>query len=623
MGCQGVSVSPILISDATSTRAIALNAVNFGPEPFSLETPFGGQDRRTRVIFFAMNMAGAELTNVTAEAEDWAHRLYPLTVEHLGPLPTGQQWVTQIVLRLNDNMEEVGDVLIRVTYCGLSSNRVRIGIGHLGDGPPDDLGAGPTPGPYSDEVSHVLEFDGSPQTVDYGIFWQPNTDLGKFFWEFWARPGDGAFARYLLSDGYGGAHSLLFGFSSSLDPSRYALFGNIFNGQTITTFSSDDGPAAGEWGHFAVGWDGEFIVTYFNGVPVGRTRFTGPRRSPSPASGGGWLLIGGSDHNNFIGRLAQVRGFEGVNPLQDEVGNHRSTAAFTPEALFGLSNSPPGSPRATFLANLFRPGPLVPDLAGGLVGRLRGVGFGIVDPRQTYPLPRFLFDSGAPNASPITGPVPPSVGVDSPLPVPAGARVFDSFSRKSATFAFNGSGGLGSTEGGSQGPIGWRLGFPRDRFGILNGRAVILSNFGEGIAWVPSGSTSGNLSVQVDRRAGAWGSGVDTGICFRVVDGSNYFFAYTGSLQPDLTGPGSLTVGYVQNGSRNNLITGEIMPNQWTTLRVVTTNNGDIKVFADQVLVYSTSSTVMSSASGAGIYNNSLGLALRNRWDNFTIRDAP
>jgi uncharacterized protein GlcG (DUF336 family) len=49
-------------------------------------------------------------------------------------------------MRLNDEMGDVGDVLVRLTYHGVSSNRVRVGIGHVGDGPPDDVDAVPTPG---------------------------------------------------------------------------------------------------------------------------------------------------------------------------------------------------------------------------------------------------------------------------------------------------------------------------------------------------------------------------------------------------------------------------------------------------------------------------------------------
>ena len=170
--------------------------------------------------------------------------------------------------------------------------------------------------PFPDP-SYVLEFDGQPKTVDYGNFWQEGVNLGHFFWEFWAMPGGNAGATYMLSDGYGGAHALLFGVGSfnSSESNRYELLGNIFDGVKFDNyFGSDVGPAVGEWGHFAVGWDGQNIITYFNGVPVGKTPFVGPRRTPGPGGGGGRLLIGGSDHANFDGRIAQVRGYEDINP---------------------------------------------------------------------------------------------------------------------------------------------------------------------------------------------------------------------------------------------------------------------------------------------------------------------
>jgi hypothetical protein len=64
-------------------------------------------------------------------------RRYPLTVEHVGPVE-GFPWLTEIVVRLNDNLGDVGDVLVGITFHGAASNRVRIGIGHVGGGPPDD-----------------------------------------------------------------------------------------------------------------------------------------------------------------------------------------------------------------------------------------------------------------------------------------------------------------------------------------------------------------------------------------------------------------------------------------------------------------------------------------------------
>ncbi len=82
---------------------------------------------------------------VTARAEDSAHQSYSLPVEHVGPTP-GQPWVTSIIVSLDPAMNDLGDVLVGITYRGVSSNRVRVGIGHVGGGPPDDPGAVPTPG---------------------------------------------------------------------------------------------------------------------------------------------------------------------------------------------------------------------------------------------------------------------------------------------------------------------------------------------------------------------------------------------------------------------------------------------------------------------------------------------
>jgi hypothetical protein len=139
--------TPLLLTAANSTRAIALEPVTFLAEPFSpTGSLFFSSDNRTRVMLFATELGllpGEDAAAVTAEAEDAAHARYPLTVEYVGEVP-GFAWMTAIIVRLNDDLGDVGDVLVNVTAHGLKSNRVRIGIGHLGGGPPDDL-RGPTP----------------------------------------------------------------------------------------------------------------------------------------------------------------------------------------------------------------------------------------------------------------------------------------------------------------------------------------------------------------------------------------------------------------------------------------------------------------------------------------------
>ena len=140
---------PTLISHADSTRAIAFESVTRQREPFNttVQVKFGA-DSATRIMLFAMNLQlqpGETASAVTADAEDATHTIYSLSVEHVGSVPD-QPWASSLVVRLPSNLPQAGDVLVRIKYGGVQSNRVRVGIGHVGDGPPDDTGAVPTPG---------------------------------------------------------------------------------------------------------------------------------------------------------------------------------------------------------------------------------------------------------------------------------------------------------------------------------------------------------------------------------------------------------------------------------------------------------------------------------------------
>ena len=948
----------VLISQATSTRAIALESVAFTSEPFMVNSPFSwADDRRTRIILFALNLITDDASAVSADGEDSTHRHYALTVEYVGAVP-GNDWMNAVVVRLSDDLSDVGDLLVRVRARGFDSNRVRVGIGHIGGGLPDDPGGAPTPAPpysisgnvsaseqltgvtvnltgpenrtvtadangnYSFTVNtvgnyeitprkpsfvftpssrsvahvtnnqsnlnftavrqgftvsgrvtaeghgiegivtvlrsepdsteartttaadgtflfagkstgnyslraldtsvftfqppvavtltgdmnvnlsstrltytitgrivdrfnrplsarpvtltggqntttntdtagnysfanlpagfgytitpsptisdafapqtlaaltantelnftgslrtytisgritaaggvgaggvkvtlsgsqsaetrtagdgsfsfdarvggtytitpsieqaaytfspsaetleslfdnqtvnffatltavpdqqHVLEFDGSPMTVDYGNFWPPATNLGHFFWEFWARPDAFFSPGYLISDGYGGAHSLLFGVANfnQSEPGRHLLLGDINDGVIDIThvfyFGGDQGPEPGEWAHFAVGWDGRSVICYYNGVPVGKMAFTGPRQSPRPDAGGGRLLIGGSDHLNFKGRIAQVRGYEGSNPREDQTGLDPTLpeAAFTPETVFSIGGN--------LLSHYFRPATAVADLSNGYggthIGTPRGTTAGILDDCGSCPGPRFVIDPTAPNFA--TGTPPAPLPGPSPVPIPTGTLVFDSFSRSNSTYTFGSSGGLGATEGGSSGTPAWQYSdtpSARKPFGILNGRAVMLAN-NTYMTWVPTGG-SPNLDVRVDRHPGSWESGLDTGLSFRVQDANTYFFAYT-TENPRSPTRRKVVAGY-KIGQVVNQILNASMPDNWTTLRVVTTSSGRIDVYADSTLVSSVINNLLSGASGAGLYNNARGLGLTNRWDNFTVYPVP
>ena len=166
-------ISPTLISTSTNTRAIALESVTRHAEPFSLasEGNFNAGDPRTRIEIYCMNLdflAGEMSTSgnilvgdpnaLTVDAEDAAHNHYALKVEYVAQVPplldsngnvtNDFRGLYMVIVRLSDSMtSNLGDVLLRLTLHGMSSNRVRTAIGAVGGGPADDAGAVPTPAP--------------------------------------------------------------------------------------------------------------------------------------------------------------------------------------------------------------------------------------------------------------------------------------------------------------------------------------------------------------------------------------------------------------------------------------------------------------------------------------------
>src|SRR6267154_179084 len=83
--------------------------------------------KRTRFLVFAMGLSlqpGEGTSAVTADAEDGTHHIHHLPVEYVGPVPE-QEWVSSIVLRLDDQLGDAGDVLVGISYHGTLSNRVR------------------------------------------------------------------------------------------------------------------------------------------------------------------------------------------------------------------------------------------------------------------------------------------------------------------------------------------------------------------------------------------------------------------------------------------------------------------------------------------------------------------
>ena len=72
-----------------------------------------------------MNLDPNPGESVTARLEDASLKTYPLTVETVGKVP-GFDWLTQVVVRLPDNLPSGQAIFLSVTFHGQTSNKARI-----------------------------------------------------------------------------------------------------------------------------------------------------------------------------------------------------------------------------------------------------------------------------------------------------------------------------------------------------------------------------------------------------------------------------------------------------------------------------------------------------------------
>jgi uncharacterized protein (DUF1800 family) len=138
--------APILLSEEGSTRALAAR-------PRGSQAPLGpvviAPGEGSRVTIYVVRLESNKDANATAFRafiEDVNHHQIYLPVESVEPT-ADRDWVYAVTLRLTEDVGDVGDVLVGVTWRGMLSNRVRLAIGHAGGGPADDEFAAPTPMP--------------------------------------------------------------------------------------------------------------------------------------------------------------------------------------------------------------------------------------------------------------------------------------------------------------------------------------------------------------------------------------------------------------------------------------------------------------------------------------------
>jgi hypothetical protein len=352
-------------------------------------------------------------------------------------------------------------------------------------------------------------------------FYQPSTALTAALYEAEIKPTSNDSANYVFTDGAGGAHSMLFGTTSTGNRAGLDLVwtGNILNNSAVSqSFASFDGTCYNTWSHMAVYTDGSSQTwTYVKGIPSGKSPFSGTRESPAGLSvGSGPLYLCGSDHNMFTGEIAYARAWEaaGTGDGVPKLVVNDPQFAFAPDTIPQGSSSDEtdtGFLRPVALWDFSRPGVITSDLGQGWNGGSgtnfthplspnnsgppSGVIYGsFTSPNSNRPMPSFVYDATAPNI--LSGSIPAQTTcIDTPASAPSGVYVWDSFSRADATFFDTPTPTLGNTEGGSQGAEPWFTSFasgdPNSAWGILNNRAVRIVR-GDFLSWtwVESGNTS-------------------------------------------------------------------------------------------------------------------------------------
>jgi len=121
----------ILLTEANAQRAIALDSVLATRDAFPIRNDSNfSSDHRTRVSLFAVGLkllTGENASAVTATGEDSQGTVHPLVVEFVGKVPT-YDWLTQVVLKLNDQITVVGDIKIKIALHGATSNTVLVAV---------------------------------------------------------------------------------------------------------------------------------------------------------------------------------------------------------------------------------------------------------------------------------------------------------------------------------------------------------------------------------------------------------------------------------------------------------------------------------------------------------------
>jgi len=143
--------APVLISEPDSTRALIAVPSSRGK---NLANRIIQPGRQSVVTVFLTNLdllEGEGANAFRAELEDAQHFRYPLEIVSF-ERTAERKTVYALSFRLGNEIGDLGNVLARVTWRGMTSNRVQLSIGHESK-IDDDAGAAPTPMPGTQTIT--------------------------------------------------------------------------------------------------------------------------------------------------------------------------------------------------------------------------------------------------------------------------------------------------------------------------------------------------------------------------------------------------------------------------------------------------------------------------------------
>ena len=119
---------PQLLADPVTSRGVALESTTFVKEPFPVVAEHSlGSQQQTRLVLIGLNfdVSSADVSAITAQAEDSQQKTYALPVEAVSRVPNFP-WLTQLTVRLSDELQGVEEVWVSVSLRGVRTNKIPI-----------------------------------------------------------------------------------------------------------------------------------------------------------------------------------------------------------------------------------------------------------------------------------------------------------------------------------------------------------------------------------------------------------------------------------------------------------------------------------------------------------------